>query len=670
MNLVKPSIACLAFSLFSSLPINQKANITFSNELSVLSKTSIRNDENSLCLKLNGNIANKYLSSANFELGFISMPLNNIINRDEFTLDNENIKKHAVNQDELILNNDNVSFSSYLDLDTNNFTLNYVVRSYFKTDEMITYSSNIEIFNYYRICEKIEYLNDDKESIINIAKTNKAINDEGFIFEFDSSNQTYKITGYNELKLLDNVVIPSYYNNYPVVEISSNAFLNSTLKTIFIPTTLTKIGENAFKNCDSLIIYVEDKEFKNEWNENFNSSLRPIYYDYLNRRNHTFYLSNDNMVKMNNYIHQIIKEGNSAFNQENDPIYKFHYSDAVMMSALLDLYEVNKDAYYLNSAVKEMNNFINLSKGTWKYKPSGGQLDSVPGGDVLLRLAKITGNNKYKTTFSQRMLDILMASHRIESEGKNFWHKNNYENQVWLDGLYMAMPFYARYETEYNNRTNYKDIYKQYKFVYDTMRNKENGLYYHGYDDTGIKNWSKQNQANPKCSPSFWGRAIGWLVVSLANVIDVWDVTNEEEKSYKEFLEIMLKEALESVYNYADPETNLFYQVIDKQTEAGNYLETSASSLICFATLKANRLGILSEEYYQKGLATFEGLLNYKMEFDNKKNRYVLKDVNKVAGLDDTSRPGTYEYYISESVVNDNAKGSGPLLMAYAELLR
>ncbi len=669
MNILKPSIACLALSLFANIPLNLEKNITFSNDLKVLSSTSIRNDETNLCLKLNANIPNSYLPDPNFELGFISMSLYDIADRDEFTLDNKNIKIHNVNQDEIILKDNQVSFASYLDIDENDFTLNYAVRSFLKTNNTITYSSNIEVFNYYRICEKIEHINNDKESIINIAKNNKALNDNGLVFEFDSTKQVYKIIGFNELNLLDNTVIPSYYNNYPVEEIAANAFLNSTLKTVFIPSTLSIIGENAFKNCDSLTIYVEDNEFKKDWNVNFNSSLRPIYYDFINRRNHKSYISNDNQIKMDNYIHQIIKEGNAAFNQENYPIYKFHYSDAVMMSALLDIYDVNHDLYYLNSAVNDMNNFINLKKGTWKYKPSGGQLDSIPGGDVLLRLAKITNNQKYKT-FSQRMLDILVASHRIEAESGNFWHKNNYENQVWLDGLYMAMPFYARYETEYNNHKNYEDIYKQYKFVYDTLRNKENGLYYHGYDHSGVKNWSKHNQTNPKCSLSFWGRAIGWLVASLANVINVWDASTENEKTYKEFLEKMLKEAIESVYNYADPETNLFYQVIDKQNETGNYLETSASSLICFATLKANRLGILSEEYYQKGLATFEGLLNHKMQFSKEKNRYVLKDVNKVAGLDDTSRPGTYEYYISESVVEDNAKGSGPLLMAYAEILR
>ena len=340
-----------------------------------------------------------------------------------------------------------------------------------------------------------------------------------------------------------------------------------------------------------------------------------------------------------------------------------------MMSALLDLYEVNHDPYYLNSAINEFSQFINNNKGkiSWKYTPSGGQLDSIPIGDVLLRFYSITKDESY-FNLSSRTHDILVSSNRIKCEGKNFYHKNNYPNQIWLDGLYMAMPYYARYETFYNEHKNYEDIYKQYKYVYDKMRNVENGLYYHGYDESNLQSWSKENETNPKCSLSFWGRAIGWLVVSLVNVIDTLEVNNENELIYETFLEKMLKESIQSVYNFADEETNLFYQVIDQGTKAGNYLETSASSLICFATLKANRLGILDEEYYLKGLKTFNSILEQKLIYDEINNKYTLKDINLVAGLGDT-RNGTYEYYISEQVVNDNAKGSGPLLMSYSELL-
>lgn len=378
-------------------------------------------------------------------------------------------------------------------------------------------------------------------------------------------------------------------------------------------------------------------------------------------------ISTTQSQKIEQYIKQLIKEGVKVFNFENANLQKFHYSDALYMNALLAMYNSTKDEFYLNKCVSYLNNFINLSKKKYILTPYGGQLDSIPGGEVLLKLYEITNNDSY-LSLTSRMDDILKAQPRLQSEGNNFYHKVNYPNQVWLDGLYMAMPYYI-HKGSMNKNNNYEDIYKQYKFVRDNMQDKDTLLYYHGYDDSNEQDWSKYNVKNPKCSRSIWGRGMGWVIASLSDVISNMNPLNEKEESYKKYLEEMLKEAIENIYKYADEKTNLFYQVIDKGNKEGNYLETSASSLITYGTLKAFRLNIIDEEYYLKALKTFNSILDYKLLFDEKNNRYYLKDINSVAGLS-SSRDGSYEYYVyNETTCNDNAKGSAPLIMAYSELL-
>lgn len=663
MKKIVISLLCM----LTLLPINNQNDekIFFDEEIKTSNSSAIR-IENNPCLKMFATLPKTYIDNYS-EIGFIYMPLLKIKDIADFNLNNEYIKKYIVAKDEYIIEDDNINIKGIMNIDNDDFTSDFAFRAYALKDNTICYSKNISVLNYYRICEKIENLNDDKESIIKFAKSYKELNDNGFTFEYNQQSASYKITAYNS-NVLENAVIPTYYKGFAVTEIGESAFINSSIKTLIIPESIKTIGKNAFKDCSFLSLYVDVDNYIDTWNIDCNPSHCPIYYNIKNKLHHKEYLDDNTKHLTETYIYQLINAGSEAYNQENYPISKFHYSDAVMMSGLLDLYDVAKEPFYLNSTLKIMNNFINLNKCSFKYTPSSGQLDSIPGGDVLLRLYNITKNENYKT-LSKRMQEILFSSKRINCEGNNFYHKDNYPNQIWLDGLYMAMPYYCRYETMSNNNKNYKDIYTQYKYVYDNMRDNSTGLYYHGYDFSGQQDWSKHNKNNPNCSQSFWGRGMGWLLASLVNVIDIMTPLNENEEMYKNFLIQMVKDGIESVYNYVDEKTGMFYQVLDKQDENGNYLETSGSSLICFATLKANRLGILNESYYQKGLNTFKGILNTKLEYSNQLNRYTLKDINKVAGLSD-NRNGTFEYYISESIVNDNAKGSGPLLMAYAELLR
>jgi unsaturated rhamnogalacturonyl hydrolase len=115
----------------------------------------------------------------------------------------------------------------------------------------------------------------------------------------------------------------------------------------------------------------------------------------------------------------------------------------------------------------------------------------------------------------------------------------------------------------------------------------------------------------------------------------------------------------------------MYYQVVDQPGREGNYLETSGSCMIAYAMLKGARLGVLPEEYAAFGKKTFDGIVRTQLSDEN--DTLTLGGICLVAGLgpeNNRRRDGTFEYYISEPVVQNDAKGVAPFVMCYTEVMR
>ena len=132
----------------------------------------------------------------------------------------------------------------------------------------------------------------------------------------------------------------------------------------------------------------------------------------------------------------------------------------------------------------------------------------------------------------------------------------------------------------------------------------------------------------------------------------------------------ILSELVAGIVPYIDEDTNMLYQVVDQAGREGNYLETSGSSMIAYAMLKGARLGVLPLQYRATGARIFDGICRkYLSEKDGMLN---LGGICLSAGLGPENNPkrdGTYGYYVSEPVVENDAKGAAPFLMCYGELL-
>ena len=340
----------------------------------------------------------------------------------------------------------------------------------------------------------------------------------------------------------------------------------------------------------------------------------------------------------------------------------WNYIDGCMTTSLIEMYKTTGEEKYIEFVKKFVNFYVKDDGSILGYKREKFSTDDVCESRILFDLYNITGDEKYSKAIELSYSQV--KTHPRTKEG-NFWHKKIYPNQIWLDGLYMMQPFYTRYQT-LRNKKDYADIINQFQNVRKLMFDESAKLYYHGYDSSKTMFW-----ADPETglSKNFWLRSIGWFTVGLADVLDFMD-----EQMYDEYntIKVLLKEVIDGILQYQDKESKMFWQVPNFPNREGNYLETSGSSMVAYAILKGVRLGALPERYQQIGLDIFNGICNkyLSVKEDGDLN---LGGICLVAGLgpdNNRRRDGSYEYYISEPIVENDAKGVGPLIMAYTEVMK
>ena len=338
----------------------------------------------------------------------------------------------------------------------------------------------------------------------------------------------------------------------------------------------------------------------------------------------------------------------------------WNYIDGCMMASLLALYEATQEKKYLNFVIRFVDYYVHEDGSILGYEKDKYSTDDVSESRILFDLYRYTKKEKYLKAI--HLVYEQIQTHPRTKEG-NFWHKKIYPNQVWLDGLYMMQVFYTRYETEFNKMQNYSDIVRQFSNVYELMRDSKTGLYYHGYDSERKLFWADKKTG---LSENFWLRSIGWYTVAL---IDVYGYMDEQMYDECHTIKMIFKQAIEDVLKFQDETTKMFWQVPNFPNREGNYLETSGSCMIAYAILKGVRLQALPPRYRQIGLAIFTGICKKYLKIEN--DDLNLGGICLVAGLgpeNNLRRDGSYQYYISEPVVENDAKGVGPFIMAYTEV--
>lgn len=337
----------------------------------------------------------------------------------------------------------------------------------------------------------------------------------------------------------------------------------------------------------------------------------------------------------------------------------WNYIDGCMITALMAIADITGDERYFNFAENFISSFVAEDGTIRTFDPEKYTLDDVNEGRVLFELYEKTGKEKYRLA-ADIIRDMLL--HQPRTYEYSYWHKLIYPNQVWLDGLYMAQPFMALYEKHFGDK-DYTDVVRQIETVRTRMFDEDKRLYYHGYDASKMAFWADKKTG---LSRSFWLRAIGWFSVALADIVEILP-----EGEGRDSVVSIFQEAMEGVAMYQDHDTGLYWQVVDQPGREGNYLETSGSSMLAYAMLKGARLGVLANEYAAKGQKTFNGIVDKYLSFTD--GELNLDGICLVAGLgpeNNRRRDGSFEYYISEPIVKNDAKGVAPFILAYTEIKR
>lgn len=409
-------------------------------------------------------------------------------------------------------------------------------------------------------------------------------------------------------------------------------------------------------------------------------------------------------------------ENGSLWNKESTSAFKWSYINGCMATAMLQLYETTGDSTYKTFADNYMSPFIGTTNSSTKgyiadnnFKISNYTLDDLNSGKSLIELVNLGSANssKYtnavKDTLVNKSLNYMLKN-QTTAEG-NLWHKKAYPYQVWLDGIYMETPFWLEYEVYMNkDAASFENaavnVTNQIENVYNKLRDPKTGLYYHGYDaqadsssgsynSSSAMSWASSNGT----SANFWLRSIGWYAMALVDNIEILqegqDTLGVNVSTQIESLKKIYKELMDSMLKYQDLDsgTYMWYQVPNRDGDIYNYIETSGSAAISYALMKGYNIGVVDESYYDKGLEVFNGICDNKLLYtDNNKTDVDLTDICQTAGLAGPSsgatsssatigpkhknRDGSYEYYVSEKTVTNDAKGVAPFLLAYCQILK
>lgn len=333
---------------------------------------------------------------------------------------------------------------------------------------------------------------------------------------------------------------------------------------------------------------------------------------------------------------------------------KWNYTHGLELQAMIQVSEKSGDEKYVRYAEAYADTMVNEDGTIKTYVLEKYNIDHINPGKMLFPIYEKTQNPKYLKAL--QLLRSQMETHPRISNG-GFWHKQIYPHQVWLDGLYMAGPFLAEYGKRFDEPSLFDEAALQLTTAWDDLIDEESGLLYHGWDESREQRWADPVTGR---SPHFWSRSIGWYMMAM---IDVLDFLPEDHHQRAEIIE-QLNHIATAIEKYRDPVTGMWYQVTDLGEREGNYLESSGSIMFIYSWVKGAQKGYLPDAFLQKGTEAYDQFLEQFIR-ENEDGTISVTDVCSVAGLggEKRYRDGSFEYYISEPIRDDDPKAIGPFIM-------
>lgn len=338
---------------------------------------------------------------------------------------------------------------------------------------------------------------------------------------------------------------------------------------------------------------------------------------------------------------------------------------------------------------------------------SGGSLDDLNAVKLYLPLRELTksgGTFEDNTTYSNTATALNKAITGLKAHNSSYsiksgtlaetagntvtggwWHKKDYQNQMWLDGAYMGPALFAEL-VNYSGKTTNIDssndwdlIVKQFTILRNMCWNPTDKLPYHAFAADGGTNstshsdtWAGLSSSAPYVfhSASYWGRAVGWYFLALVDILEQMEKANLSSSTGYTTLKGYLAETADGLKARQDQATGGWYQILDEDgtysaseynngqshTQTNNYIESSATALFTAAYLKAIRLGYLAENDYKTvAVNGYKCLVNqfFSVDDNGKVNIFGSCRSAGLGGSDDKNaaggerfRDGSKPYYL------------------------
>lgn len=339
----------------------------------------------------------------------------------------------------------------------------------------------------------------------------------------------------------------------------------------------------------------------------------------------------------------------------------WRYFNGLMMDAFLMTGDESNVAYaeaFYDSNIAE--------DGTLNTKYYEGELDSIEAARGLFDLLDSENTKKYQLAI-QYIYTQLEKQTTYEECGGNYLHKQEDDGtptsswsdwNIGLDGLYMAEPFLMECANAIDegkleltgkdgeavlSTSIYEAVYNRFKWIAENMKDAGTGLYHHGW-----------NVENSNGNGHFWARGIGWYAMAQVDVIEMMP-----EGDYRSAMIAQLPAFFDAMLTYQDDDSGMWYNVVNRSSDLdGNRLETSGSAMMAYALMKAYNNGYVSDaKYGEAGLSAFNGIVENKIQ--GAEGDYKVVDIYQKSGVGTSD-----EYYCTNPYTDDEAKGTGALIMA------
>ena len=363
---------------------------------------------------------------------------------------------------------------------------------------------------------------------------------------------------------------------------------------------------------------------------------------------------------------------------------KWSYVMGIELEGMLDTYLTYGGEAIRQYCQEYTDTMINAKGDIRGYDILDYNLDNIRTGHFVTRMYNLYPEPKNKIAINTMMKQLQNQPRTIAD--KVFWHKAIYAYQVWLDGIFMGLPFRClTASTQLKPKEAikiYDDAVNQLKITYQRTLDPKTGLNRHAYDETREAFWSDNETG---LSQHCWGRAQGWYSMAL---IEVLDALPEDYSRRGEVLDLLQKD-LDAVIKWQDAKTGTWYQVMDSPEREGNYLESTCTAMFAYVLLKAYNKGYLGEQYRDAGIKAYKGLIKNMIRVNADKT-ISLTNCCSVAGLGPAATPqvieamkkinpkgsvkenkrrdGSYAYYLDEPIRDNDAKGVGPFIWASLEI--